>query len=291
MEVEGKSSPPVTLRCWGTRGSIPSPGPHTVRYGGNTSCLEILTSGDRIILDAGTGIRLLGDDLPGNDRSNRVSIFLTHFHWDHIQGLPFFGPANRRGCEVGVHGPKQDGMGMEELLTTLFSPAHFPLSIQNLSGQVTVSEVDEGSWSHGEFGVKAMRVRHHSNTLGYRIETSGKTMVFIPDNELEGGSLPTPPGWRSRLSEFVSGADILFHDAMFTEAEGDSYRGWGHSMYEDVVELALESEVKRLSFFHHSPGRSDDELDRLVDVYARVAMARGSDMMVEAASERIDIRL
>lgn len=277
--------PSVAVRCWGTRGSTPSPGPDTVEYGGNTSCVEIRAGGTRIILDAGTGIRLLGEELWEEAGDKEAVIFLTHFHWDHIQGLPFFAPAHDPAFHIKIFGPEQEGLGVEALLAGQMGPIYYPVSLQELPASFTFAEVEEGSWIHETFEMHAMRMRHPSVTLGYRAEAFGRSVVFIPDNELEGGSFPTPAGWRNALEDFVRGADILLHDAMFTEEEGPSFRGWGHSTFEQVVELALRAEVKKVFFFHHAPGRSDAELTRLLDRFREEVSDRTRDLQVHAAAE------
>lgn len=283
--ASGSLPEPSYVRLWGTRGSVPTPGPGTVRYGGNTTCVEVVMGGERLVLDAGTGLRLLGEDLEKEGASGQAQILLTHFHWDHIQGLPFFSPAYGEGFDLQIHGPRQEGTSIRGLLGNLFHPSHFPFSPEEFPADITLSEVDEGSWPLGGLEVKAMRVRHQSNTLGYRIESEDRSIVFIPDNELEGGPFPTPAGWREALVDFVKGADVLLHDAMFTAREAPRYRGWGHSTYEETLELAMEAEVRRLAFFHHAPIRVDDELDELVERYAGVAASRGADLIVGAAVE------
>jgi len=281
----GSPVPSVTVRCWGTRGSTPSPGPDTVGYGGNTSCVEVRAGGTRIILDAGTGIRLLGEEFRGEAADKKAVIFLTHFHWDHIQGLPFFAPAHDPAFHISIFGPEQEGLGVEALLAGQMGPIYYPVSLQELPASFTFAEVEEGSFTHEPFEVHAMRMRHPSVTMGYRAEAFGRSVVFIPDNELEGGSFPTPTGWREALEEFVRGADILFHDAMFTEEEGPSFRGWGHSTFEQVVELAIRAEVKKVFFFHHAPGRSDEELTKLLNRFREEVSNRGRDLQVHAAAE------
>jgi phosphoribosyl 1,2-cyclic phosphodiesterase len=281
----GAPVPSVSVRCWGTRGSIPSPGPETTEYGGNTSCVEIRTGGTRIILDAGTGIRLLGEELSKEEGDKQAVIFLTHFHWDHIQGLPFFAPAHDPAFDLRIFGPEQEGLDVETLLAGQMGPIYFPVSLQELPASFTFSKVEEGSWIHENVQMRAMRMRHPSVTLGYRAEAFGRSIVFIPDNELKGGSFPTPPGWRKNLENFVRGADVLFHDAMFTEEEGPSFEGWGHSTFEEVVDMALRAEVRELFFFHHAPGRSDAELNRLLDRFRDEVSDRGGDLQVYAAAE------
>jgi phosphoribosyl 1,2-cyclic phosphodiesterase len=288
-DAQGTPGPAVSVRCWGTRGSIPSPGPETVEFGGNTSCVEIQAGGTRIILDAGTGIRLLGQKLEKEAGDKLVNIFLTHFHWDHIQGLPFFPPAYDPEFNVHVFGPAGEGRGIETLLSHLMEPIHFPVTFQDLPASITFSEVEEGDWVHEGVQMRAMRMRHPSITFGYRVEALGRSVVFIPDNELEGGSYPTPGKWRRDLGDFVRGADVLFHDAMFTEEEGPPYEGWGHSTYEEAVELALRSDVKRLYFFHHSPARSDAEIRGLLDRFRGEISDRGGNLELHAAAEGTDI--
>jgi len=247
--------------------------------------VEIRAGDTRIILDAGTGIRLLGEELRGEEGEKQAVVFLTHFHWDHIQGLPFFSPVHDPAFHLSIFGPGQEGMDVETLLAGQMGPIYFPVSLLELPASFTFSEVEEGSWMHETVQMRAMRMRHPSVTLGYRAEAFGRSVVFIPDNELEGGSFPTPSGWRKELEDFVRGADILFHDAMFTEEEGASFEGWGHSTFEQTVELAFRAGVKNLFFFHHSPSRSDAELDKILDRFREEVSDRGSYLRVHAAAE------
>ncbi len=291
---EGVVSPPettngvgnaVSVRCWGTRGSIPSPGPATAGYGGNTTCLEVRAGERRIIFDAGTGIRLLGNRLMEENSVREACIFLTHFHWDHIQGFPFFAPVYNPEFKLRIVGPEQENLDVETLFAGQMGPVYFPIPYEALSASLTFDHLNEGVWDHKGIRMRAMRMRHPSFTVGYRVEASGKSVVFIPDNELVGGPFPTPGGWREKLEEFVSGADLLIHDAMFTQEEYPSREGWGHSTFTQTLDLAVRAGVKQLFFFHHAPERTDAELNQILSRFRSQVQERGLDLGVHAAFE------
>ena len=275
----------LSIQCWGTRGSLPSPGPSTVRYGGNTSCVEIQAGDCRIILDAGTGIRALGEKLKLETTTRRASIFLSHFHWDHIHGFPFFVPAYHPDFELRIVAPAQEGVDVESLLRGQMGPMYFPIPYDALSANISFQHLNEGSWEHDGVRMQSMRVRHTSFTVGYRVDAFGRSVVFIPDNELIGGSYPTPSGWMDSLLDFVSGADLLLHDAMYTTEEYLAREGWGHSTFSQALDLAERAQVKALHFFHHAPGRSDEELDRIVGHFRKEVGDKGLDLDVQAAAE------
>lgn len=275
----------VAVRCWGTRGSIPSPGPATAGYGGNTPCLEVRVGEQQIIFDAGSGIRPLGDKLLKDGNIDHASIFLTHFHWDHIQGFPFFGPLYDPNFTLRIFGPEQQGMDAETLFAGQMGPIYFPIPFDALSATLQFDHLNEGVWEEGDIRLSAMRMRHPSFTVGYRLEAFGNTLVFIPDNEITGGGHETPDGWRDRLDEFVAGADVLFHDAMLTEEEYPPHEGWGHSTFQQSLDLAANTEVKKLFFFHHAPDRTDAELNQVLSQYRAQAEERGLDLEVYAAFE------
>lgn len=281
----------VTVRCWGTRGSIPSPGPKTVAHGGNTTCLEVCSAERRLIFDAGSGIRPLGIDLVEKG-PDAISIFLTHFHWDHIQGFPFFAPLYDSEDSIKVIGPKQKDIDVQNLFAGQMGPIYFPVPFSFVAAEMEFEHLNDGSYDIGEFTLDVMRVRHPSFVLGYRIKVGGEVICFIPDNELDGdmyGELD--PGFESRIIDFVGDADLLLHDSMYTEEEYPSRVGWGHSTFEQTLRLAMEAGVKKVLFTHHDPVRTDYELDALVAKMREDAARVGNGLQVEAAKEGIDYRL
>ena len=282
----------LRLQFWGTRGSIPSPGPKTVRYGGNTPCVEVRTAdGWLIILDAGTGMRELGRSLLGraNGAPIKGDIFLTHAHWDHIQGIPFFGPIFQRGNHFTIWGSHSLETSIDRIVRDQMNPVVFPVTFEELDATIDFSAIDETKQQRQGFEVSAYPVRHPGGALGYRFtDTSdgGHSLVYISDNELgSGGKYETPVGWRSNLVNFVKGAKVLIHDTTYTADEYDHYRGWGHSTYDDALSLAIESEVEQLVLFHHKPERSDEELDQRVEACREIVKVRGGQLDVVAAAE------
>jgi phosphoribosyl 1,2-cyclic phosphodiesterase len=282
----------LTLTFWGTRGSIPSPGPSTVRYGGNTPCVEVRTDeGWLIILDAGTGIRELGRSLLVRQDGDPVAgdIFLTHAHWDHIQGIPFFAPLFRKGNRFTIWGSKSLQTSIDRVVRDQMSPVVFPVSFEELQARIDFQELAEERRRGNGYEVAAMGVRHPGGALGYRFTTGnadGRALVYVSDNELSlEARYDDPPRWRENLVSFVRGASVLVHDTMYTTAEYDSFVGWGHSTHEQAVELALDADVERLVLFHHRPERSDDEVDRCVEGCRALVARRGRRLEVLAAAE------
>ena len=302
----------MTLRVhfWGTRGSIPSPGRETVRYGGNTPCLELRTpEGWLIVLDAGTGIRELGRSLI--DRAHgapiRGDIFLTHAHWDHIQGLPFFAPIFRPGNQFTIWGSKAMETSIGRVVRDLMSPVVFPIAFEQIAATVEFRELVEGHSMPGNYDVKVMQVQHPGGALAFRFASRGVAesrgaspvaahngrrhgLVYISDNELRpAAAYEFTATWRRDLVRFVHGARVLVHDAMFTTEEYADHQGWAHSTYEDAVELALEAEVETLVLFHHKPERTDDEVDRRTDECRTLAARHGGSLQVVAAAEGLTL--
>jgi phosphoribosyl 1,2-cyclic phosphodiesterase len=289
----------LSVQFWGTRGSIPSPGAATVRYGGNTPCVEVRTStGGLVILDAGTGIRELGRSLlqKANGKPIEGDIFLTHAHWDHIQGIPFFGPIFGRGNHFTIWGSKSLEKSVDQIVRDQMSPVVFPVTFEELAATIDFRALDEEECEGNGFSVRAMQVRHPGGALGYRFTDRsgngpGGALVYVSDNELnlQAKYDSVSEGWRDSLVEFARDATVLVHDATYTTAEYQQHLGWGHSTYQDVLELAVDAGVKTLVLFHHKPERTDDEIDRCVEECRALAASRGATMKVIAAAEGLTL--
>jgi phosphoribosyl 1,2-cyclic phosphodiesterase len=281
---------------WGTRGSIPTPGPGTARYGGNTACISISSGdGQLVILDAGSGLRPLGHELM-KQRNGIITadILLSHTHWDHIQGLPFFKPLSARDTSVTIYGAAQEGVALKEILGRQMDPMVFPVPLNALAASLTVVEIEEGEFETDEFKVCSFRLRHPGTTLGYRLRprSRGREVVYVTDNELgPGGTYEVTADWRPRMVEFIAGADTLIHDAMYLDQIIQARAGWGHSTPRQAVDLAREGRCRRLILFHHEPEHDDDALDRLVADTRDYAASVAPGLVVEAAVEGLRFSL
>ena len=282
----------LRVQFWGTRGSIPTPGRNTVRYGGNTPCVELRTSeGWLIILDAGTGIRELGRSLISRANGAPIAgdIFLTHAHWDHIQGIPFFGPIFQRGNHFTIWGAKALHASIGRVVRDQMSPVVFPVAFEELDATIDFCEIAEECRQGNGYEVRAYQVRHPGGALGYRFSEqhdNHRALVYISDNELgPGAKYDARADWRDGLIEFVRDARVLVHDTMYTAEEYDHFRGWGHSTYDEAVELALEAGVQQLVLYHHKPERGDDEVDRRVDECRAFVARSGGRLEIVAAAE------
>lgn len=286
----------VSITFWGTRGTVPTPGAQTARLGGNTACVQVQDGdGNLVILDAGTGIRSLGKHLLGRNETSglRADIVLSHAHWDHIQGLPYFAPLFMKGNVLRVWGPKQGDVEMETILRQLMQPVVFPVPLDALAATLEVLHVNADPITTAGCTITSMRVRHPAVTLGYKLTmTGGRTVVYVTDDELgPAGDYDVGPNWRQRFVAFIGGADLLIHDAMYTPEEYDAHAGWGHSTFVEAVELAHEAGVKRLSLFHHDPEHSDDAMDVIVARAREEAGKKSGALEVCAAAEGMTIRL
>jgi phosphoribosyl 1,2-cyclic phosphodiesterase len=255
----------VRLTLWGTRGSLASAGPETVRYGGNTSCVEVRAAdGSVLVLDAGTGIRRLGAAL--RDGPVRVDVLLTHLHMDHIQGLGFFAPFFEHDREVHLWGPPSTTQALRERLTRYLSPPLFPVRLRELPCRLVLHDVPVEDFQVGPFRVGAALVCHPGPTVGYRIAADGAALAFLPDHEpaLGLGRVPAAPDWVSGFA-LAAGADVLVHDAQYSAAEYVDHVGWGHSALTHALAFANVTGVRRLVTFHHDPGHDDATLAQLLD--------------------------
>jgi phosphoribosyl 1,2-cyclic phosphodiesterase len=281
---------------WGTRGSIPTPGPQTARYGGNTPCISV-TGGDGrlVILDAGSGLRPLGHELmKQRNASLSADILLSHTHWDHIQGLPFFKPLSSRETSVCIYGAAQEGVPLKEILGRQMDPMVFPVPLNALAASLMVVEIEQGEFEVDSFRVCAFRLRHPGTTLGYRLVPSnrGREIAYVTDNELgPGGNYEVSGDWRERMLEFVRGADTLIHDAMYLDQIIQARAGWGHSTPRQAVDLAQEAECQRLVLFHHEPEHDDTALDALVRDTKQYAARTAPRLQVEPAIEGMKFAL
>ncbi len=276
----------VSVTFWGTRGTIPTPGLGTVRYGGNTPCVSIRDAdGHCVILDAGTGIRALGHALRGT-ATRRLDLFLSHVHWDHIQGLPFFPPMYADNHEIHLHGPAPGGIALNAVLERQLEAAVFPVPRSARTARVTVEEVSSGAVIIVPgFRVQTFQLSHPGGALGYRVTPvdGGPDVAYLTDNELgPGGAHRVPARWRDDLTSFVSGAALLIHDAMYTPALVEERAGWGHSGATEAVALAAAAGVGHVVLFHHDPDHEDGQIDGLLAMALATAPA---GLTVSAARE------
>ncbi|MDP9265542.1 MAG: MBL fold metallo-hydrolase [Chloroflexota bacterium] len=249
------------MRLWGTRGSLAAPGPDTARYGGNTSCVQVTGSdGTELVLDAGTGVRLLGAALPRSLR--RLDVLITHLHMDHILGLGFFAPLRVPGLKVHIWGPASATQSLAARLTRYLSPPLFPVRLRDLDAEIDLHEVPCGDFSIGEFRVSAALVCHPDPTVGYRITSPAGTVAYLPDHEPALGARPFPIAreWTSG-HDLARGVDILIHDTQYTGDEYAERVGWGHSSVPHSFAFAQLAGVRTLVPFHHDPSHNDDDLD------------------------------
>ena len=281
----------MKVKVWGVRGSVPSPGPETNRYGGNTSCLQLtLSDGSVIALDAGTGIRSFGLATPDLDH---IDILLTHLHLDHIQGLMFFAPAFEPGSQMTIWGPQAAEASLEDRIARYLSAPLSPLEVRELPADVSFRDAPVTEWRIGAATVQAASVNHRGPTLGYRITEGDCSVCYIPDHEPAlGASLhDLEPGWISGF-ELARDASLLIHDCQFTDDEYPTHVGWGHSSMSAALTFAGRVGARRTLLFHHDPMRTDDALDRLHDrALERWSSDGGDPAQLELAYERREILL
>jgi CheY-like chemotaxis protein len=287
----------MLIRFWGTRGSLAKPGPTTLRYGGNTSCVEVRTAdGTLIVLDCGTGAHGLGLALMSSGHPVRGHLMITHTHWDHIQGFPFFAPLFSRDNEWDIYAPGGLGQQLEQTLAGQMEYTYIPVTLAQLGATIRYHDLVEGNFSIGGLRVVVRYLNHPALALGYRLEAGSVAMVYSVDHEphardlgesITTASMPAQPvhGEDRRHVEFLAGADLVIHDAQYSLDEYSQKIGWGHTPAECAVDYALAAGVRRLALFHHDPLRDDDAVDRLVEVCRRRAKARASGLEVFAAAE------
>ena len=301
--------PPSTrVKFWGVRGSIPVPGSSTVGYGGNTSCVEVRADGEIIILDAGSGMRELGIALEKEfgDRPIRPTLLISHTHWDHIQGLPFFLPVYNQKNSLRVLGYEGARAGLATALAGQMETSFFPVSLRDMPSAILIEELKEMEFTIGRVKVEARFVNHPGICVGYRLKTTNGSIAFLPDNEPYDVLKLSQAGpgksdfaearayaaeERGKLVEFLRGTDILIIDAQYTDEEYAQKIGWGHGSLSSVVALALDADVRKLFLFHHDPNHDDKMLDDIVEAARMLVLESGRPMEVEAAREGAEVWL
>lgn len=267
----------MKVRFWGTRGSIATPGPKTIKYGGNTSCVEVRVGDQILVLDAGTGIRELGQSLLEEfaDRPITLSMFISHTHWDHIQGFPFFMPAYQEQTTIDVYGPPGRNRTLDDILRSQMDSDFFPVSLGDMTADLRVQELREKT-RIGAVDIEPFFLNHPAMTLAYRISDGTRSVVYATDNEpyeftLHKSSKRTDAlgNYGKKLDDdfvrFVAGTDLYIAEAQYTMEEYKSKLGWGHSPIDSIVEWATKANVKQLALFHHDPMHDDADVDAMVE--------------------------
>ena len=292
----------MRVRIWGSRGSIPTPGAQTVTYGGNTPCVEVSSENSFLILDAGTGIRELGTAIVRERRQGPIHILLSHTHWDHIQGFPFFTPAFIPTNVLHLYGPRNDvtDENLQKIVDGQMKYSYFPVNLMQLKGKLHFHDLEpQRPFAVGGFTVNAQVLNHPVQVFGYRISDGQRTLVYMTDVEpyydVNQPDMPAEEvkdviaAMNERLRSFADGADLLIHDAQYTDKEHQQRRGWGHSTYEWAYDTARAGKVRRLLFFHHDPVRTDEELRVIEQEFGTRAKADG--FICEAAREGAVVEL
>ena len=296
----------MKIKFWGTRGSISTPGSETVRYGGNTPCVEVrLDTNELIIFDAGTGIRNLGESLIETGESVKAYILISHPHWDHTQGFPFFKPAFISGNEITIIGGETDKVSLKKMISDQMNKIYFPIQLNELKATLKFRRVREETFNVFDAEVQTMFVNHPSFAIGYRLTHKGKSVVYISDNEpfdrrvsasirnvekkIMEKYIASKGDPSQRIFDFVRDADVVIHDATYTPEEYVDRVGWGHSHYLFTLKVAAEGNVKKLILFHHDPAHNDDKVDDILKKCQKEIKNRQYGFTCLAATEGMEM--
>ena len=289
------SNSTTRVRFWGTRGSIPTPGPDTCRYGGNSSCVEIEIDGQTVICDAGSGIRMLGIDwVKREPRPREIHLIVSHTHFDHILGFPFFAPLFRKDVTLYLHAPEGQEGSLRERLFGMLVPHYCPVSVRNLAANIIEVPFDQRAKLTDHVVLESVAQDHPGGSFGYALQQNGQRIVYATDSELDArllnanGAELKPEDERRFAPEvlnFYRDADLVIADAQYTDEEYVSRQGWGHPRFITVVDLAITARARRLALFHHDPRHSDADMDAILAQARRHAARRGAKVEIFAAVE------
>lgn len=306
--MSAASGSSTRLKLWGVRGSIPVPGPGTVRYGGNTACVEVRADGELLVLDAGSGIRELGLALEEEfgSRPINLSLLITHVHWDHIQGFPFFVPSYNDKNQIRIFGYNGADTGLREILKGQMATPFFPVALYDLPGKIQFENLEAMDFKIGKVRVRAKLMNHPGVCVGYRIITSSGSIAYLPDHEpYEAFKLHSVKSHllspeqtkkrahedRAELVKFLQGSDILILDTQYTDEEYQAHVGWGHGSLSTAISLALDAGIRKLILFHHDPTHDDDMIDKMLQTARKLAAKSESYLEVEAAREGAEMTI
>jgi phosphoribosyl 1,2-cyclic phosphodiesterase len=278
----------MEVTFYGVRGSVPAPGPNTVRYGGNTSCVEVRLSDDStLVLDAGTGMRALGSALLKRGHAKTVHLLLSHTHWDHVLGLPFFAPLYRSDTHLFVYPLANDAQ--ELFQRNIFNDIHFPVSVDDIPARLELARPEKAEWRIGSAIVRRIALNHPGGAQGFRIDDDdGTSVTYLTDNELNADNAKTSI---EQLARFSDGVDLLIHDSQYLAEDMPAKLGWGHSVVTEVLRLGILAEPKQLALFHHDPERSDSALDLIGETSQSFIKSEGKATQVLVASEGLALHL
>jgi len=284
------------IKFWGTRGSIPSPGGDTLKYGGNTSCVEIQADDSLIIIDCGTGIRPLGIDLlKRKPEIEEGHILISHTHWDHIQGIPFFSPFLCTDSKWHIYGPENMRSSIKDALKGQMEIDYFPISLRELKANIDFHDISEGSFNINNIKITSAFLNHTSLTCGFKIEAEGLVLVYSCDHEpygkLNGSGEFELTDLDMKHAEFIKDADIVIHDSQYTNEEYKKHEGWGHSTHKYAIEICKIANVKQLFLTHHDPSRTDKDLDKIIEKIQLELTKENCKLEVLGAMENQSIKL
>ena len=287
----------MLLKFWGTRGSIPVPGKNTIKYGGNTPCVEFRSNNNKIIIfDAGSGIRELGIDLTKKSNPDKeIDIFISHYHWDHIQGIPFFLPLYEKDRKVIFHGLTANGNNIADVLSNQMNDNYFPIKIDEVNAAIDYKKIKfNRTYKIDNVTVKTFKTNHSTPTLAFKLSEGNKCFVYMTDNELKYDnqeSIESVKELNKDLIKFCRGCDYLIHDTMYDEKQLLGKRGWGHSSNILLAYFSIISEVKNLVLFHYNPDHKDEKINKLLKETKKIFQKEKLDIGCIAAKEGLEIKM